>query len=377
MEGNIVKNISIMIKPASSACNLRCKYCFYADLAGKRDTFSFGKMSEDTVDKILGNIHKSLDSGDRVTFAFQGGEPTLVGLSWFKSFVEKVKLWNDNINIEYALQTNGTLLDDEWCLFLAKNSFLVGISIDAMSKCHNNCRVDIDGKDTYKQVLDKVRLMRKYGVEFNVLCTLTSEIAQHPQQVWNWIYQNKFQYVQFTPCLDELGSTKNSVYALKPQKFANFYKQIFKLWLKDFKQGKYRSIKLFDDIVNLLAYRVPTACGITGRCQCQMVIESDGSAYPCDFYCLDKYRLGSVCEKTVIELIESQTANDFVHRPKERAKLCGECKYRNFCGGGCHRMQREVYCAPEDNFCGYRTFLDESINDFQIIAEQQRIMRFR
>ncbi len=372
-----MKNIPIMIKPASSACNLRCKYCFYTDLAGKRDTFSFGKMSEDTVDKILANIHKSLDSGDRVTFAFQGGEPTLVGLFWFKSFVEKVKLWNNNINIEYALQTNGTLLDDEWCLFLAKNNFLVGISIDAMAKCHNNCRVDMDGKDTYKQVLDKVRLMRKYGVEFNVLCTLTSEIAQHPQQVWNWICQNNFQYVQFTPCLDELGSIKNSVYALKPQKFANFYKQVFKLWLSDFKQGKYRSIKLFDDIVNLLAYRVPTACGITGRCQCQMVIESDGSAYPCDFYCLDKYRLGSVCEKTVIELIESQTADDFIHRPKQRAKLCDECKYRNFCGGGCHRMKSEVYCAPKDNFCGYKTFLDESINDFQIIAELQRRMRFR
>lgn len=375
MEDDLMKHTFIMIKPASSACNLRCKYCFYADLAGKRDTYSFGKMTEDTVDKILNNVRLGLEDGDRMTFAFQGGEPTLVGLEWYRRFVSKVKMWKGNYSINYALQTNGTMLDDDWCEFLAQNHFLVGISIDAMPKTHNSCRLDINGKGTYRQADEAVRLMRKHHVEFNVLCTLTSDMARHPQQVWNWICQNDFRYVQFTPCLGELGEPGESAYALQPKKFASFYSQLFQLWFADFKQGNYRSIKLFDDIVNLLAYGVPTACGIHGKCQCQLVVEADGSVYPCDFYCIDQYRLGNLTENLVEELYRSPAAKEFLLRPRNQAKMCDTCIYRNFCGGGCHRMQYEVYCAPEDTFCGYKSFLDSYMADFQKIAAQQRALR--
>ncbi len=369
-----MKRFSVMLKPASSACNLRCKYCFYADLAGKRDTFSFGRMSEETAEKILRNIRSGLEPGDCVAFAFQGGEPTLVGLPWFRRFTEIVDEQFENIQVEYALQTNGTMLDDAWCEFLVQRKFLVGLSMDAMPKCHNACRVDSDGEGTYRQVDEAARRMKKHGVAFNVLCTLTSEVARHPQQVWNWICQNDFRYLQFTPCLDELDDPGKSVYALHPKKFASFYIQLFQLWLASLKAGRYYSIKLFDDVVNLLAYGIPTACGIHGRCQCQMVVEADGSAYPCDFYCIDHYRLGNLAEQTIVELRESAVAREFLTRPRKRAKLCDDCVYRNFCGGGCQRMQREVYCAPEDSFCGYRSFLDSAMEDLQKIAAQQRRM---
>ena len=370
-----MNSITVMLKPSSSACNLRCKYCFYADLAGKRDTFSFGKMTEDTVLHILDNIFSNLNDGDQLHFTFQGGEPTLVGLDWYKSFVEMVSTRKNKINIGYALQTNGTLLDDAWCEFLHQNNFLVGISIDAMPKTHNSCRIDIDNKGTYNSVLNTVLLMRKHKVEFNVLCTLTSEIAQHPQQVWKWICQNNFDYVQFTPCLGNLDEPGKSPYALRPKRFATFYTELFKLWLMDLRLGKYRSIKLFDDIVNLLAYGVPTSCGINGRCTCQIVVESDGSVYPCDFYCIDKYRMGSLTDTSVMDLLKSNVAQDFLTRHKEKSSLCNTCPYSQFCGGGCHRMQREIYCAPEDTYCGYKAFLDYSINDFKMIAISQRRMR--
>ena len=366
-----MKNITIMIKPASSACNLQCKYCFYTDLAGKRDTYNFGKMSKDTVEKILANVFVDLVKGDKLNFAFQGGEPTLVGIEWYKNFVKTVNSKNNGITISYALQTNGTLIDNEWCEFLTKNKFLVGISIDAMPKTHNNCRIDINKKGTYNIVSRTVKLMEKNKVEFNVLCTLTSEIAQHPKQVWDWIIQNDFKYVQFTPCLDALDENGKNIYAINPKKYYGFYSELFKFWFNDFRQGKYRSIKLFDDIVNLLAYNIPTACGINGKCSCQIVVESNGNTYPCDFYCIDKYCLGNLSNTHLSNIVQSSAVNNFINREKSKPTLCNTCKYNIFCGSGCYRMQKEIYCKDNSNFCGYKAFLDDTINYFQMIADSQ------
>lgn len=369
-----MKDFSIMLKPSSSACNLRCKYCFYADLASKRDAFSFGFMSEETVDAMLTNLRKDLQPGDVVTLVFQGGEPTLIGLEWFQRFVQQVEhLWKE-IQVKYALQTNGITLDERWAEFLYQNRVLVGLSLDGMPQFHNGCRVDIDGNGTYGAVLDSMNLMRKYHVEFNVLCTLTSGLARHPAQVWKWICQNEISYIQFTPCMDELGGSGASPYALHPKKFASFYMVIFPCWLHDFSQGRYRSIKLFDDIVNLLAYGLPTACGIHGKCQCQMVVEADGSCYPCDFYCMDDYRLGNLRENSIVQMVNSGTAQSFLSRPREEMIAWQSCRYQQFCGG-CRRMQREVYCVPGDTYCGYREFLNYAMPDLQRIALRQRRYR--
>ena len=370
-----MKQISVMLKPASSACNLRCKYCFYADLAGKRDTFCFGSMSQETAEDILKNISRDLVPGDRLTLAFQGGEPTLVGLEWYRQFVELQKKYLEGIHVEYALQTNGTKLDDQWCQFLHDNRFLVGLSMDGTAQTHNSCRLDISGNGTYSQVMEAVKVMRRHQVEFNILCTLTSEIARHPNQIWNWIIQNDFRYIQFTPCLDELDSPGKSPYALHPKKFASFYLRIFDLWLEQLRKGNYISIKLFDDIVNLLAYGIPTSCGIHGKCACQLVVESDGGTYPCDFFCIDSYLLGNLRQDSFLKMMYSQTAETFVNRPREDMKACQDCRYQRFCGGGCRRMQREIYCAPGEDYCGYRELLDHAMPALQQIAMDQRRYR--
>ena len=370
-----MKQVNIMLKPASSACNLRCKYCFYADLAGKRDTFCFGSMSDETAGQILHNIRRDLQEGDSVTFAFQGGEPTLVGLEWYERFAAKAQDILKGLSIQYVLQTNGTKLDEAWAKFLYDHHFLVGLSLDGMAKCHNACRLDINGNGTYSLVMDAMHLLEKHHVEFNILCTLTSDIARHPNQIWNWICKNDIQYIQFTPCLDGLDASGKSPYALHPRKFASFYIRMFELWSQDFAKGKYRSIKLFDDVVNLLAFGIPTGCGIHGKCQCQLVVEADGSTYPCDFYCIDSYRLGNLREDSFVEMIESDTTRGFLNRPREDMRACQTCRYQRFCGGGCRRMQREIYCAPGDSYCGYREFLDASMPVFQQIAMQQRKYR--
>lgn len=367
-----MKNLSVMIKPASSGCNLRCKYCFYADVAQMRQVPSFGRMTRDTTQKLLQNIHRDLVPGDRIHFAFQGGEPTLAGLPYFQEFVRLTGQWGREIQVSYSLQTNGTLLDGAWCEFLKKNQFLVGVSLDILPECHDFVRVDAKGDGTYRQVTEAIGLLERYGVAYNVLCTLTNSVARHPGRVWKEIQRLNLQYVQFTPCLDELEQPGQSPYALTPGRFASFYIQLFRHWEQAFRQGQYRSIKLFDDVVNLLAYGLPTACGMDGHCRPQMVVEADGSVYPCDFYCLDQYKTGNLTGQSLREIYESPVNRAFSQRPHTRPRPCGDCPYGSFCGGNCKRMQG-AFCG--DTLCGYRQFLDAAMPALQAIARQQRTWR--
>lgn len=367
-----MKSLNIMLKPASALCNLRCKYCFYADVSDMREVKSYGMMSEETMTKILSNLQKDLEPGDHLHMAFQGGEPMLAGLSFYKKLVAHIKEWDKNVNVSYALQTNGVLLDDEWCQFLKENNFLVGISLDILPDCHDQVRVDAQGKGTYKEVTEAILCLKKHKVEFNVLCTLTGAIARYPKQVWNRIQNLGIEYIQFTPCLSELEGEMSSPYALTPKRFAAFYIQLFRLWFDEFKKGRYRSIKFLDDCVNLMMYGRPTSCGMNGVCQPQLVVEADGTTYPCDFYCLDEFRLGNLKETGALALLQSEQVKAFLNRPHTMPKLCGECGYQRFCGGNCKRMQKEICCSALDSYCGYREFLDVCGKDLQELARRYR-----
>jgi len=372
-----MKSLSIMLKPASSLCNLRCKYCFYKDVSDRRSIPSWGLMEGETVRRILQRVAADLSPGDSIHFAFQGGEPTLAGLSYFQDFVQQAKALMPMVQISYALQTNGVLLDDKWCRFLKDNNFLVGISLDILPECHDAVRVDAQGSGTYCRVLDSIRRMKAHKVEFNVLCTLTNAIARHPQQVWKRLVQLDISYVQFTPCLGTLDSDEQSPYALTPRRFASFYTQLFSLWFADYQKGRYRSIKMIDDTINLMVFGKPTSCGMNGTCQPQLVVEADGSVYPCDFYCLDEYKLGSLQEQGFLELLGSPLVQQFIHRPHIQPELCKQCQFASFCGGNCKRMQKEICCAGNDSFCGYQAFLTQCGPALAEIARQQRIRRLQ
>ena len=268
-----MKNLSIMIKPASSLCNMRCVYCFYADVAHQRDIASYGLISDDTLETMLRAIFADLKRGDHLNLAFQGGEPTLAGLNFFRSVIRKVSALNQGVHVHYALQTNGLLLDDEWCAFLHENRFLVGLSYDLLPNRNDEARVDVHGQGTTKRVLETAKRLDRHQVEYNILCTLTEYVARNPHKVWNAIRQHPFLYVQFTPCLDDLEK-KGSPYALKPASFASFYTQLFDDWFQEYRQGNYWSIKLFDDLIHRIAYGSVNACGLDGHCQPQLVVET-------------------------------------------------------------------------------------------------------
>ena len=370
-----MRQYSVMIKPASALCNLRCRYCFYNDIADLRNVRSFGLMQEDTMRDIGKRLEDSLQPGDEITIAFQGGEPTMAGLDYFRRFTETVSTWKPGIAVHYALQTNATMLDDAWCAFLREHAFLVGVSYDMLEDLHDGARVDASGRPTSRTVLDAIARLRRFGVDFNVLCTLTNQLARHLQRVWKKIEQLDLRYVQFTPCLDELGRPGESRYALTPERFAGFYCTLFSFWLDAYRRGQYRSVKFFDDVISRLAFGTCGMCGMDGTCRAQIVVEADGSVYPCDFYCLDTYCIGNLREKTIQELLQAPQVQAFQSRAHTQPALCRTCEFARFCGGFCKRMQREVCCAEEDNFCGYREFLRQNAQALQQIAQAER--RFR
>lgn len=369
-----MKTLNVMLKPASSLCDLRCRYCFYADVAERRDVCSHGVMRRQTREALLASVFSELSEGDRVQFIFQGGEPTLAGLSFFEDFVRTVG-GHRGIGVSYALQTNGMTLDGNWCAFLRRHGFLVGLSLDLLPEAHDSARVDASGRGSYRRVLDALSLLKAHGVEHNVLCTLTNEVARHPDAVWRQVKALGIGYVQFTPCLGDLDGTP-SPYALTPARFASFYTRLFRLWYADFSAGGRISVKLFDDAVNLLLLGTPTACGMDGRCRGQLVVEANGDAYPCDFYCLDEYRLGNLTEAPPSRLLESEAMQRFLTRERSVGDACATCPYARFCGGGCPRCHGEMYCAHGSE-CGYRMFLDACGGELTALARRAREIYFK
>lgn len=356
-----MKHISVLIKPASSLCNLRCKYCFYANVSSLREVRSFGKMKPEVAEKMIENIYADLDDGDQLTLGFQGGEPTFAGLSYFQAIVALVKAQTKQIQVHYAIQTNGTLINESWCRFLKENNFLVGLSIDGHPLYHDLNRVDTKGRGTFQRVLHTKHLFDHYQIDYNVLCVLTNPLAKEAKKVFQFIKKEKIEYVQFIPCLDDLDATEKSPYALTPKRFASFYHQLFHLWLAELRRGQYISIKLFDDLVNLLVHRQVTACGILGNCQVQYIIEADGSVYPCDFYVLDEYRMGYIQDQTLRELFEQEISQKFVCDKPPLSALCQACPFLSMCHGGCKRMKDAMYVDEQAQICGYRSLLKEFI----------------
>lgn len=356
-----MKHISILIKPASSLCNLRCKYCFYANVSSLREIRSYGRMKNDITEKMIENIYADLEDGDELTLAFQGGEPTLAGLTYFKNLTRMVEEQEKRVIVHYAIQTNGIVINEQWCQFLKQHNFLVGLSIDGHPLYHDMNRLDPRGRGTFQKVLHTKHLFDQYEIQYNILCVLTEQLAGEVNKVFKFLLEEKIEFVQFIPCLDDLQSNTKHNYGLTPGRFASFYHQLLKLWLAELQKHHYVSVKLFDDIVNLLVHKQVTSCGILGNCSVQYVIEADGSVYPCDFYVLDQFRMGYIQEKTLRELFEQEISHKFMCEKAPLQSYCQKCPFFNICRGGCKRMKDAVYVQEGIDFCGYQSLLKEFI----------------
>lgn len=372
----MVKNINCLIKPASSLCNLRCRYCFYADIAENREEKSMGIMSQETSHLLLDEVFRTVDSDGIVHFAFQGGEPTVAGLEFFQDFVTHAKrLCPKGVQMSYALQTNGIVLDKTWVAFLRENHFLVGLSMDGCKDIHDQFRVDAHGNGTWNRVRGSLTLLQNEGVDFNVLCVVTAPCAKHPQKIYQALKKLDVRFIQFIACLDPIGCRGQTRFSLTPELYGKFLCQLFDFWYKDWASGNYHSIRLFDDYVNILSGSSVSTCATCGQCGSYFVIEGDGSVYPCDFFVLDRWRLGRLGEQSLEELAQSQCRRDFLEWGTQKPPECAQCRWRTLCNGGCKNdwLDGDI---PHNYYCSaFRTFFAYAQDRLLQIADAERRMR--
>lgn len=351
--------VSVLIKPASSACNMRCRYCFYRDEADSRRQASYGLLSLETAEKLIARAAEYAEGS--CTFMFQGGEPTLAGLPFYRAFLElEGKYKKPGLGFRHAIQTNGYALDEEWARFFAENRFLVGVSLDGPADIHNLNRPDNAGGGSFNRVMRSLRLLRKFGADFNILSVVTGRSARSALRLYAFFKKNGFRYLQFIPCLEPLGGKRGgSGFALSPEDYAQFLDVIFNLWLEDFRRGEYISIRHIDNMLFMLCGKEPELCAMSGRCSVQFVIEGDGGVYPCDFYVLDEWRLGSVWENSFRELADCETAKRFVEASLTVPEKCKTCRWAFLCRNGCRRdrltapdgtVGLNYYCGAYGNF---------------------------
>lgn len=362
-----MKHISFLIKPASSTCNMRCRYCFYADVAEHRETANHGIMDAATIQAVVDRAF-ALGPDAEVTFAFQGGEPTCAGLDFFRSFCAYVDAHRAQQTVHLAIQTNGYVIDDTWATFLAQHGFLVGVSIDGYPEMHDWLRPDARGAGTMDRVLDAVAALRRAGADFNILTVLTDQLARHPQKLYRFYRQHKFDFVQLIPCLPGLDEASDE-YSLEPESFANFYKTFFRLWLEDFKRGERMSVTLFDNVIPLFAGMYPQQCGMLGTCAPQFVVEGNGDVYPCDFYVLDRFRLGNIRTDSLEDMATCDALRAFLDEPRRACSMCATCPFERICHKNCKRLNT---CYYREDYCGYRDFLEYTAPDMIAIARTLR-----
>lgn len=353
--------VSLLVKPVSGACDLRCRYCFYADEMKRRETSSYGTMTPATLENMLRRVFGVRVS--EVSLAFQGGEPTLAGLEFFREVVHLTGQYNARgVPVQLSLQTNGMHLNKEWAEFFARHHFLIGLSLDGVQPLHDSYRIDAAGQGTYETVMKAAELLRAHGVEFNVLSVVTAQAAQRAGETYRFFRENGFDHQQYIPCLDPMGEERGGEsYSLLPQQYEAFLKEQFTLWYSDIMNGKFVYHRYFDNLVGMLLRHPPESCGMLGECSRQLLVEADGRVYPCDFYALDAYCLGNLNENSLKELERRRDELGFIRKSQKVEPECHRCRWYPLCRGGCRRDRERAdgtlgmnyYCSAYQGFFRY------------------------
>lgn len=351
-------SITVLIKPASYHCNLNCTYCFYCDEVKERNSGQGGIMTEETANSIIGKVSAFCSEGATINYMFQGGEPLLAGYDFFKDFTEKaIKNAPDNAEVNFSLQTNGTMIDDQFCVLFKKYDYLIGVSIDGPEKIHNKYR-----SESFTAAMAGIELLKKHEIETNILSVITADTDA--TELWNFYLENGFDMVQTIYCLDPLDGQKSD-YSLDAMKYARFKKRLFNKWYDKLKKDEFFYVRDFDNLLSYITTGETEQCGFLGDCSPQLVIESDGTCYSCDFYCLDKFSFGNINEISLNKAIRSKRIEEFVDFNTPLNKLCKDCEVIGYCGGGCKRY-RSLYNSIE-GYCPQRDFLLHALPKLDVI----------
>lgn len=364
----------ITAKPASFQCNLRCDYCFYL---GKETLFHHHPMMDDLTLKAFTEAYIRA-SGDDVYFTWQGGEPTLAGPEFFHKAIAYQQQFAGHKKIYNALQTNGILLNDEWCRFLKKHNFLVGISIDGPQPLHDRYRRSRSGKGTFDKVMSAIERLKKHGVEFNTLTVVNNINVHHPLEVYKFLKSIGSCHMQFIELLEacpldeqtgaptEISSVAD--FSVPAKEYGTFMSEVFRSWVRE-DVGRI-FIRQFESTLSRVLGNGHTSCIFQEACRNNFILESGGDLYECDHFVWPEYKIGNI-HSTALSSLESVR---LTAQKQHIARECQECVYRPLCNGGCpkHRIN-EGTGARLSYFCpGYKIMFTTMLPYLNAFAELAR-----
>jgi len=370
--GQAPRITSILIKPASAVCNLDCSYCFYLDRdADPYKALPARRMTAETLERLVDTY--LFYSYPNSVFAFQGGEPTLAGLPFFEKLVELQKQYGrDGQTVSNALQTNGILLDKNWCDLFRSYQWLLGVSLDGPEEMNDRYRFNKEGRGTWKRVMESVGLLQKNGVEFNILCVLSQANVDRPKELYRFYRGLGIDHIQFIP-LAEFDAEGNPMpFTISPEQYGRFLCELFDLWWPDRRKVR---IRLFDNIAEALAGQKPGTCTMHETCDSYVVVEYNGDVYPCDFFVEDGWKLGNVVLDSWPEIARRTRRYSFASKKTLAHPECQVCEYQSICHGGCPKFRHGPHARFEDldYFCAaYKMIYARGVEPLR--AEVRKLM---
>ena len=378
----------VMAKPSGSVCNIDCEYCFYLEkdmLYPERQ--NNWRMSEKTLETYI-KQQIAAQPSDKVQFAWQGGEPTLLGIEFYQKAVEFCEKYGKGKQIFHAFQTNGILINDKWCQFFKRNNFLIGISIDGPEKLHDYYRVTRNGKGTHHKVVNAIELLKKHNVEFNTLTVVNAENVKHPLQVYNYLKSTGSTFLQFIPLVERDSSYQNAEqqflaspdqpfgkvtkWSVNPKEYGDFLSTIYDYWIRN-DIGK-TFVQMFDTTLSSWVGQPASVCIFSKQCGHAFALEANGDLYQCDHYVYPEYKLGNIHKNSIAAMNNSNEARQFGFDKSETLNAkCRDCRYLFACNGGCpkHRFERGPSGKSDHNYLceGYFTFFKHAEKSMTMMSE--------
>ena len=364
---------SVLIKPTGPDCNLDCTYCFYLEKSSLFHQTPVHRMSPQIQEELIRQVMQQ--SGDNVSLAWQGGEPTLMGLDFYKRAIELEKKYGHNQSVGNGLQTNGTLLDIQWAAFLKEYDWLVGISLDGPEHIHDRYRFDKGQKGTHKRVETNAIMLQQEGVAANAMCVLTSYSVQFPDELYAYYKSLGYTFMQFIPIVetDKNDPTKAAPFSVSAEDYGKFLVRMFDLWLADFVNGvPTTSVRHFESVFHSYVGMEAPECTMMKECGPYVVVEHNGNVYSCDFFVEPKWKLGNIMHERIINMLNTKTQQTFGAAKAVLPRECRQCRWLRNCYGGCTKDRIK---DPEDHrkprFCNsYKMFFKHADPTLKQMAEQ-------
>jgi uncharacterized protein len=374
----------VLGKPSGATCNLDCTYCFFLSKEKLYPNSRF-RMTDELLEAYIRQMIES-QRGPEVTIAWQGGEPTLMGLDFYKRSIEyEQKYARPGTTIQHTMQTNGILLNDAWCEFFREHDFLIGLSLDGPQEMHDTYRVDKGGAATFHKVMRAARLLRKHKVKFNILTTVNAANADHPLEVYRFLRDEVgTQFIQFIPIVErineqgEIGFQEGnqvSERSVKPEQWGTFLTTIFDEWVR--RDVGTVFVQMFDAALASWVGAPPALCIFSETCGNALALEHNGDLYSCDHFVEPKYLLGNITQRHMIELVSSDQQRQFgLNKRDTLPRYCRECEVRFACHGECpkNRFIETPDGEPGLNYlcAGYKAFFNHINRPMRIMVELLR-----